>query len=309
MRLALAVTVATLAIAPAADAATLAVPFHGAYNVGHLKKSKVCRGRLTLTLKSGRARLDRRTATLRSSCTYSTTFRATAKRVGAHTRLTVLANFHGNRYLGHTNDRLSVKVPGPSPQELAGQMIQRTTGGQVWLVGTDHRRTPIPTVDVYNCLLGNGAPPPLYVVTATIERIATIKRDVPCTPAPVALPAPAPTPTPTVTPVPTQTPAPQPTPTPTPAPPKPTVSVSEGASAQGQPGCSSSACHYLNISWANFGSGGHTFTCHSNHAGDESFSTFNRSGAGGSVASCYFGWNGSQVWATVDGVNSNTITW
>lgn len=99
-----------------------------------------------------------------------------------------------------------------------------------------------------------------------------------------------------------------PPPAPTPPPPSPSVSVSKGGSAQGQPNCSSTACAYVNVSFKDFPDGQHTVTCHA--TGEEGgFYTYTRLGTSDSSAVCYYGYPGSEVWATVDGVASNHVGW
>ena len=127
------------------------------------------------------------------------------------------------------------------------------------------------------------------------------------TPVPVtpALPAPPPAvPPPPVTP-----PAPAPAPAPPPPPPQRTVSLAKGASAAGQPGCSSSACRYLAVSFSNFSNAGHTIVCRASNGDEGGFFTYTRSGSSGSSAACYYGFGGRTVWVTVDGVSSNQIVW
>jgi hypothetical protein len=92
-------------------------------------------------------------------------------------------------------------------------------------------------------------------------------------------------------------------------PPAPTVSLSKGSSAQGQPGCSSSACRYMQINWANFHGGNHTIVCRASSGDEGGFFSYVRSGSSGSSAVCYYGFPGRTVWVTVDGVESNKIVW
>jgi hypothetical protein len=100
-----------------------------------------------------------------------------------------------------------------------------------------------------------------------------------------------------------------------PAPPTPSVSVGEGDSHtcnSSNCDCTSTACHYVSVSWANFGSGGHTVDCYDDHySSNDLFWSYSVSGASGTSNNvCVFGWNGAHVWATVDGVRStNTVTW
>ncbi len=88
-------------------------------------------------------------------------------------------------------------------------------------------------------------------------------------------------------------------------PPDRTVSVAKVGNAQGRPGCSSSACAYLQVSFANFGGGAHTVVCRASN--DPAWYTYTTSAT--TTASCYYGYPGQTVWATVDGVLSNKIRW
>ena len=87
-------------------------------------------------------------------------------------------------------------------------------------------------------------------------------------------------------------------------PPPPTVSVSKGGSAQGRPGCSSSACAYVVVSFANFSGGNHSISCESSVG-----HIYGPYSGGTPSAVCYFGYPGQTVWATVDGVRSNDLRW
>jgi hypothetical protein len=93
-----------------------------------------------------------------------------------------------------------------------------------------------------------------------------------------------------------------------PPPPK-KVALTKGGSAQGKPGCSSSACRYLQVSYSGFSSGSHTITCRASHGDEGGFYTYTRSGASNTSAVCYYGFGGRSVWVTVDGTSSNKITW
>ncbi|MEI6403887.1 MAG: LamG domain-containing protein [Actinomycetota bacterium] len=90
-------------------------------------------------------------------------------------------------------------------------------------------------------------------------------------------------------------------------PPSPSVTLTKGASAAGQPGCSVSACRFLTISYANFGPGSHTVTSNASTPGDSPFYTYVTSNNPTTV--CYYGFSNRQVWVTVDGVQSNIVTW
>lgn len=98
-------------------------------------------------------------------------------------------------------------------------------------------------------------------------------------------------------------------PPPPPPPPPPAVSLAKGGSAQGQPGCSSSACRFLVVNFSNFSGGNHSITCRASNGDEGGFYTYTRSGSSGSSAVCYYGFPGRSVWVTVDGVASNTVVW
>ena len=92
---------------------TIAIPFSGGYKIGNVPRALGCRGTVTLDLKRGNKRLERRSAKLDRRCRYKVTFKPTRTSVGTAKQLTVVAHFHGNRYLGATTNRFPVKV---SPQ-------------------------------------------------------------------------------------------------------------------------------------------------------------------------------------------------
>jgi surface antigen len=94
-----------------------------------------------------------------------------------------------------------------------------------------------------------------------------------------------------------------------PAPPPPTVSLSKGASAAGQPGCTSSACAFLQVSFANFSGGTHSITCRASNGDEGGYYTYTRSGSADTSSYCYYGFPGATVWVTVDGVSSNQVPW
>ena len=88
-----------------------------------------------------------------------------------------------------------------------------------------------------------------------------------------------------------------------------TVSLKKGGSAQGKPGCSSSYCRYLEISFSNYSSATHTIVCRASGGDEGGYYTYTRSGTSGKSAVCYYGFPGRTVWATVDGVSSNKVKW
>lgn len=87
------------------------------------------------------------------------------------------------------------------------------------------------------------------------------------------------------------------------------VTVTKGGSAQGKPGCSSSYCRYLQVSFSNFSSATHTIVCRASNGDEGGFYTYTRSGTSNTSAVCYYGFPGRTVWVTVDGVSSNKIGW
>ncbi len=92
---------------------------------------------------------------------------------------------------------------------------------------------------------------------------------------------------------------------PPPPPPGRSVSASKGGSAQGRSGCTSSACAYLVVSFSNFGGGAHTVTCNASNTGE----WYRYTTSATTTAYCYYGYPGQTVWATVDGVGSNSFRW
>jgi hypothetical protein len=89
-------------------------------------------------------------------------------------------------------------------------------------------------------------------------------------------------------------------------PPSPTVTASEGASAQGQPGCSSSACHYIVVTLSNFS--GNVACSFNSREGASGFvnETF---GNGSHQTYDYYGYHGGWVTATCGGITSGQATW
>jgi hypothetical protein len=110
---------------------------------------------------------------------------------------------------------------------------------------------------------------------------------------------------------PTSPPTTPPTSPPTSPKPGPSVSLSKSGSAQGKPGCSSSACAYLTINGSNFAPNSRVTVVCSSSLGANFFNyTVPTNGAGAfSTTSCYFGYPGRSVWVDVNGVRSNTVVW
>ncbi len=124
-------------------------------------------------------------------------------------------------------------------------------------------------------------------------------------PPPPPLPPPPPMPPPPVPP-PMPPPVPPPPVAPPPPPPEPTVTLAKGESAQGQGPCSTAACRYLQVTFANFPDANHTVVC---YASDGEFGRYQRRGSADTSSVCYYGYPGGRVWATVDGRSSNQIGW
>jgi hypothetical protein len=204
----------------------------------------------------------------------------------------------------------------PNPLKRYADKIVQWSGDKkaqktAWLVGSDLKRRWIPDIATYNCLKARGVPGPVKLPAKTLDKLKDL-RDVRanCTPPPppVAAPPPPP-PAPVPKPAPKPIPKPAPKPTPKPTPPPRTVTLSKGGSAQGLPGCKSSYCRYMAVSFKNFSSGNHSITCRASNGSEGGFFTYTRSGSSGSSAVCYYGFPGHKVWVTVDGVSSNKITW
>ncbi|HEX5591745.1 MAG TPA: CHAP domain-containing protein [Solirubrobacterales bacterium] len=85
------------------------------------------------------------------------------------------------------------------------------------------------------------------------------------------------------------------------------VTVSKGAHVSVS-GCSSSACAYVTVKLNNFGSGSHTVTCYADYPPPTgSYYQYTTSSSTSNV--CVYGYSGTHVWVTVDGVESNHLTW
>lgn len=85
------------------------------------------------------------------------------------------------------------------------------------------------------------------------------------------------------------------------------VTVSKGPGVN-ITGCKSSACAYVTVSLANFGSGSHTVTCYADYPPPTgSYYQYTTSSTTSNV--CVYGYAGTHVWVKVDGVESNHLTW
>ena len=87
------------------------IAFKSGYSTTGISRTRACRGRVTLELRNGKRVLVKRAVRLDRRCRYATTFRVERTRIGSAKRLTVIARFHGNGYLGATSNRFTVKVP------------------------------------------------------------------------------------------------------------------------------------------------------------------------------------------------------
>jgi hypothetical protein len=175
--------------------------------------------------------------------------------------------------------------------------ILRHRNGDAHLIDGGGGRRPIPNGAVFNCLVRKG----MRVVHnfAGIDQrwvINSFPQRASATCAATGSPPPPP-------------PPPTPPPTPPPPPPPPpsrSVTTSKGASAQGRPDCTSAACRYVRVAFANFGPGSHTVICRA--SGEEGgFWTYTTSNPTTEV--CYYGFPSRSVWVTVDGVTSNVVAW
>ena len=85
------------------------------------------------------------------------------------------------------------------------------------------------------------------------------------------------------------------------------VTVSRGASAQGKPGCSSSACAFVTVTLTTSRAVRTRWPATPNLMAAPPSTTTRPSPGQSSV--CYFRFPGKQVWAVVDGVRSENLTW
>ena len=104
-------TPAPVVPAPVPPKPVVEIDFHGRYSPSGLSRAKACSGRVTLELRRGRTVIDRAATRLDRRCRYAVTFSFRRTRIGKAKSLTVVARFHGNRYLGATTNRFTVRVP------------------------------------------------------------------------------------------------------------------------------------------------------------------------------------------------------
>lgn len=86
----------------------------------------------------------------------------------------------------------------------------------------------------------------------------------------------------------------------------PSVIVSKGAHTV-VTGCTSIACAQVVVTFSNFAPGAHTVSCYASDPPAGKYYTYTTSATTSAV--CVYGYPGYQVWATVDGVESNHLTW
>jgi hypothetical protein len=96
-------------------------------------------------------------------------------------------------------------------------------------------------------------------------------------------------------------------------PPEPRAWVTKGASAQGQPGCSSSQCAYFVVNTQDFPAGNYSVGCNATgpYGGTPFVQGASRNiGANDRVQlGCYFGDDGAEVWVTIGGKAYERRTW
>ena len=99
---------ALLVSSASAAPAKVEIPFGGSLTVG-TKGS--CSGSLSLELRRGTKRLDRRSAKLSKTCQFKVSFRVTQKSLGKAKKLKVIVHFKGNKTYGPTKQTFIVDVP------------------------------------------------------------------------------------------------------------------------------------------------------------------------------------------------------
>jgi hypothetical protein len=103
---------ATTPTPPAEPSKTVKIHFRRAYSTPGVARAKACRGTVELTLKAGAHVLKRVSVKLDRRCRFATTFSLPRTRLRGATKVTVVAHFKGNRYLGRaTNVFRGIPVP------------------------------------------------------------------------------------------------------------------------------------------------------------------------------------------------------
>ena len=75
------------------------------------------------------------------------------------------------------------------------------------------------------------------------------------------------------------------------------------------PGCFTSSCRYLQVTFTNFPGGLHTIVCRAVPGYGGGYLTYTRSGSSDTYSNCYYGYPRHSVWVTVDDRSSNLIGW
>ncbi|MDT3345447.1 Ig-like domain-containing protein [Microbacterium aquilitoris] len=99
-----------------------------------------------------------------------------------------------------------------------------------------------------------------------------------------------------------------------PPPPEPRARVSRGPNAQGEGGCSGSACAYFKVTVSDFVAGDYRYECWGvGPDGPDKFNTWEgpvRFEASGPVQlQCYWGYPGAEVWVVLNGKKYESSTW
>lgn len=92
-------------------------------------------------------------------------------------------------------------------------------------------------------------------------------------------------------------------------PPTPRAFVTPGASAQGQPGCSSASCAYFVVNTRDFNAGTYNIVCHSDRGQINSGSSWRLEANGTQQLRCYFGYPGVNVWVEINGKAYEKRSW
>jgi hypothetical protein len=86
------------------------IKFSRGYVTPGVSRAKACHGKVTLTLKTGDKTLASRVARLDSKCRYSATFSVKRSLLEGRSSLTVIVKFGGNKYLGATTNRFTIRL-------------------------------------------------------------------------------------------------------------------------------------------------------------------------------------------------------
>jgi hypothetical protein len=89
---------------------TVRIPFSRGYLTPGVSRAKACRGSVTITLKAGKKTLGRKTVRLDRKCRYAATFTVRRTLLRNRRSVTVIVRFGGNRYLGATTNRFTIRL-------------------------------------------------------------------------------------------------------------------------------------------------------------------------------------------------------